>query len=124
MAEPKEHFKDASGLLSLWGGVMLAPAAFLLNLQITYAVVTLNCSDAEPWLHLSSLATLLLALGGGWLAWREWRRTGEGWPGDGEGAVPRSRFLAVLGLLSSSLFALVILAQWLPVLVLGPCVQI
>lgn len=124
MVEPSEHFKEARGLLSLWGGVLLAPAAFLLNLQITYAVVTLNCMGARPWLHLSSLATLLLALGGGWLAWREWRRTGEGWPGDAEGAVPRSRFLAMLGLLTSSLFALVVLAQWVPVLFLGPCSQI
>lgn len=62
---------------------------------------------------------LLLTAGGGWLAWRAWERVGRGWPGVAGGAVPRSRFLAVVGLVNNAFFAMVILAQWLPIL--SPC---
>jgi hypothetical protein len=121
MSASEHYFTDARGLLSLWAGVLLAPLAFLLNLQVTYMLVALECDNATPWLHASSLLMLLLALGGGWLAWRDWRRTGGGRPGDGGGVVPRSRFLAVMGLMTSALFALIILMQWVAVLLLQPC---
>jgi hypothetical protein len=124
MPESDGYFTDTRGLLSLWAGVLLAPLAFLLNLQVTYALAAMACDHATPWLHTSSLLMLLLALGGGWLAWRDWRRTGGGQPGDGGGAVPRSRFLAVLGLMTSALFALIILMQWMAVLILQPCREI
>lgn len=124
MREPGEHFTESRGLLSLWAGVLAAPTAFLLNLQVGYLLATVECRSATPWLHLSSLLMLLLALGGGALAWRDWRRSGGEWPGDGGSVVARSRFLSVLGMLGSALFALVILAQWLPVLFLGPCREI
>jgi hypothetical protein len=73
------------------------------------------------WLHLTALGTLALALGGGGLAWRDWRSTGGGPAGDGEGAIPRTRFVTVLGMMTSALFALIIVAQWIPTFILGPC---
>lgn len=117
----RSQFKETPGLLRLWGGLLAGPTAFLSNLQINYMLATLACDDAVPWLHLTALATLALAGGGGALAWHEWRRTGGEWPGEAEGPVPRSRFMAMLGLLTSALFALVIVAQWIPVFILGPC---
>lgn len=117
-------FAGEPGPISLWTGVLAAPAAFLLNLGVSYLLVTLGCETATPWLHLSSLVAFLLAAGGGSLAWRDWRRSGREWPGDGGSVLARSRFLAVLGLMTSALFTLLVLAQWLAVPFLGPCRQI
>ena len=124
MDEVREAFDRPPEIRALWAGVLLAPLAFLLNLQIVYTLVTLDCGRVTPWLHVSELAMLALAVGGGGLAWREWRRAGEERAGDEGGPLARSRFLAVLGMLTSALFVLAILAQWLPILVLGPCRQI
>jgi hypothetical protein len=75
-------------------------------------------------LHLVSLGALLLALGGGAVAWREWRRAGSEWPGEGSGPLVRSRFMAVIGVLASAFFTLVIVAQWIAQLFLNPCMGI
>jgi len=119
--QTQEYFEETRGKLSLWTGLLAAPAAFLINLQAMYMLVTLACDVALPWLHVTALATFLMAGGGGAVAWRDWRRTGARWPGQGGDALARSRFLAALGVLGSVLFALVIVAQWLATWVLGPC---
>ena len=95
----------------------------LLELQINYALVNWVCEAAgrELVLHLVSLLALLLTLGTLLLSWRNWRRTGGGWEDEGAGVMPRSRFLAVLGILISGLLVLVIIAQWLAVFMYGPC---
>jgi len=109
------------GRLALWAGLLAAPVAFLFNLQTMYILVTMTCRSARPWLQLSGAATLLLAVAGGVLAWRNWRRSGVSWPGQGGDALARSRFMAALGLFASVLFSLVIIAQWMVTWVLGPC---
>ena len=124
MTTTRTHFREPRGVLALWGGVLLPPLAFMLNLQIAYTLVTLACESARPWLHLSTAAMLLLALGGGALAWRSWKRAGEEPSSREEGTLPRSRFLAIVGLMSAALFTLTILVQWLPMFVLRPCGQI
>ncbi|HET7322116.1 MAG TPA: hypothetical protein VFI96_06450, partial [Longimicrobiaceae bacterium] len=106
-------------LVLLWAGVLTGPAVFLIQLQVNYTLVTLACSRARPWLHLSAITALLLTLGAGAIAWRDWRYTGGGWPGDGGGTVPRSRWLSMLGMLMSALFALVLLVQWLFIVLVG-----
>jgi hypothetical protein len=58
------------------------------------------------------------------VAWREWRRAGEEAPDEGAGTLPRSRFMTAMGLLASPFFALVIVAQWVAVLFLNPCMGI
>jgi hypothetical protein len=119
--QTSEYFEEPRGKLSLWTGLLAAPIAFLLNLQAMYMLVTLTCDAAGPWLHVSARVTFALAAAGGWVAWRDWRRTGARWPGQGGDAIARSRFLAALGVLGSALFALVIVAQWLATWFLGPC---
>jgi hypothetical protein len=65
--------------------------------------------------------SLLLVIGGGLIARREWRRSGATW-GNGEaGPIGRTRFLAGMGMLAGLLFALVIIAQWIPSFILDPC---
>lgn len=113
---------DARELVTLAAAFIVPPLAFLLNLQISYTLVPWACAGGHEFLlHLVALATLLLAACGGLIAWREWQRGSRQWPDDAEGRAPRSRFVSVIGILMSGMFSLVILAQWIPNLVLSPC---
>jgi hypothetical protein len=118
----QQYFSHGKGLLALWAGLLLPPIAWLLNLQISYMLVPWACSTGRQFaLHLVTLAMLLLAGGGGLIAWRTWQRTGRDWPNEAGGVVPRSRFMAVGGLLSSGMFFLVIVAQGIPSFMLSAC---
>jgi hypothetical protein len=120
--DPRTDIPDARLLRALWAGLLLAPAAFLLNLEIAYALVPTACSSRNLLLmHAVHFVCLLLAGLGGLLAWRCWSGAGEAWPGDAGGAISRTQFMAGLGVLTSGLFVLVILAQWIPSFVLSPC---
>ncbi|HEX2189627.1 MAG TPA: hypothetical protein VHG51_12045 [Longimicrobiaceae bacterium] len=124
-AERTEHFREGRGIVALWFAVLAGPAAWMLGLNVQYALVRVACARQEVLpLHAVTLATLLLACAGGWVAWREWRRAGGEWPGEGGGTLSRSRFMTALGLLASGLFALVILAQWVALLFLNPCMGV
>jgi hypothetical protein len=123
--EGTEEFRAERVEAALWFAVLAGPAAWILGLMADYSLVRVACTKSSMLsLQLVSLGALLLALGGGVVAWREWRRAGRGWPGEGGGPVVRSRFMAVVGILASAFFALVIVAQWIAQLFLNPCMGI
>jgi hypothetical protein len=120
--DPRTRIPEARRIAALWAGLLLAPAAFLLNLEVSYAVVTRACFEAGTGLiYLVQLVCLGVALLGAAVAWRVWRAEGAGWPGQEGGTAGRSRFMAGLGLMLSGLFTLVILAQGIPGFLLSPC---
>jgi cytochrome c biogenesis factor len=120
--DPRTDIPDGRQILALWIGVLLAPIAFLLNLEAAYAVVPTACSSHHVLLvHLVHLACLLLALAGLFTARRGWKTLGATWPGEQGDPLARSRFMAGTGLLVSAMFVLVIVAQWIPSFVLDPC---
>jgi hypothetical protein len=125
MTDTVEYFSRGAGVRSLWTGVLTAPIAFLVNLEASYIIVPRVCATgAEIPLHLVSLTMLLFAAFGGFIAWRNWQRTGRGdetVSRSEEPVMTRSRFMSIWGTLMSLLFILVILAQWIPSFFLDPC---
>jgi hypothetical protein len=120
--DPHTDVPDAGALRTLWAGILLPPAAFLLNLEVAYALVPAACSSRNLLLvHLVHLICLGIAVFGGLIALRSWRRSGSTWPGGEGGRISRSRFMAGLGTFSGLQFGLVILAQWIPSFILDPC---
>jgi hypothetical protein len=112
--------RDVAQVLGVIGG----PMALLIGLLAKYTLVEIwACkSDAGPLVvHLVALATLLLALGSGLLALGQWRGAGREVPGDIGGTEGRTRMMATLGVASSAMSAVVIVAQWLPQLFVSPC---
>jgi hypothetical protein len=121
MTDTRTTVPEPGRLVALWTGVLLAPTAFLLNLELSYLAVAASCTAGTTLLlHLIHGASLLAAIAGAGIGWRS-GKTGVGWSGEAGGPTGRSGFLAGLGVTVSALFALTIAAQWIPTLQLHPC---
>ena len=97
---------------ALWFAVVIGPLAWLLYLEIAYALVATACaSQRAAVLNAIAGAAVLLASTGAVVGRRA--LTTE--------AVHRARFMATLGIGMSLLFALVIAAGAIPTVVLSPC---
>jgi hypothetical protein len=108
--------------LALWTGILAGPIVWLVSFEATFALVPWACLfQAKLALYIVRILALALAAGSGLLAWRQWSELGREQPGEGAGALPRSCVMALGGVLLSSLFFIVILAQAIPELILRPC---
>jgi nicotinamide riboside transporter PnuC len=120
----EKEFNRGAGLLALWTGLLAGPLVWLMQLQAAYVLVGWACkSNSQLLLYLVTLVALLLVAGAGLLSWRCWKQTGRDWPNEAGGVVPRSRFMAVLGVLTSALFFVLILAQGIPNFIFTPCMR-
>jgi hypothetical protein len=114
--------RDGTRFGALWAGILVGPIASLVALEVSYVLVHRACATGQMApVHLSFLACLLATVGAGVLSWREWGRWGGRLASAQGGPEGRSRFLALLGILSSALFALTILSQWSATLYYHPC---
>jgi hypothetical protein len=105
-----------------WLGFFLPPATFFAHLQIGYVLVPWSCTTHDHlWLHLVNLLAVLLAGAGAWAAWRVHARAESTERNDDAGAVPRTRFLGVVGLCMGGLFVLLLAAQAIAAIVISPC---
>lgn len=120
----RAEFNDAKGVSRLWGGWGLAIFGWVLHLGLSYGLVGWYCERGQTTathtiktlLHGVTLVAALMALTGLVLAWRNLqtvRRSPD--------ARERSRFMALAGVLSSTLFLGIILAQGVPIMVLELC---
>jgi len=120
--EAEKDFKHAGGIFALWSGLLVAPFAFLLNLQVSYMLVPFVCATGRiVWLHLAACCSLILGAFGMFISWRNWQKSGREWQSEAGSITARSRFMAVMGLLMSILFCIAILAQWIANFIIGPC---
>lgn len=122
MAEADREFRRWGEVLMLWAGVLVAPVAWILQMQAGYLLVQQSCMSGHNLsLHVVTAVALLLAALGGFIAWRNWEQAGGTWPDEEAGPTPRSRFMGAMGLLLSAMFFLVIVAQGVASFVLHPC---
>jgi hypothetical protein len=122
MTDTHTEIREARHIGALWTGLLLAPSAFLLNLELSYLFVRPSCvQETVLPVHIVQTGCLLLAILGTLMAWRCWTAEGREWPDEAGGPVARTRFLAGVGFLASALFVLVIVAQWVPTFALHPC---
>lgn len=121
MTDPRTDVLDSRRMAALWTGLLLAPAASLLHLEIGYLLVHPAClQDSRVPLHVVQGLMLLLALVG-WLAARRGRALQSQPSVTSADVEDRSQFMGTLGMWTSGLFALVILAQAAPSFFLHPC---
>ena len=105
-----------------WVAIFLAPAAFFVHLQVAYVLVPWACVvRGQIWVHVTGLIAILLALAGAWAGWLVHARAENAQSNEGAGAIPRTRFLGTVGLCTSAVFALLLIAQWAAGFVISPC---
>lgn len=127
--EPAAHrglraFTRWPGLLSLSLGVLLGPIVALANQQLIYAANTWACGhNAWATMHIIPLLCLIVAMGAGLTAYRDWNATGRGVHDEDATIEQRTRFVALLGMALSTFSAAVIIAQWLAIVFFGPCMR-
>jgi len=108
--------------LPLWAGILAGPAAWALDLSISYAVVKWTCtSQRHTALHGTMSAALVMVAGGAVLSFIALQHTAGDTPTDGGNPRQRARFMAILGLASCALFALAIIAGTIPEWMLDAC---
>lgn len=123
-----DHGPDAftrwPGLLSLSLGVLLGPVIALTNQELIYAANMWACGHGyRGTLHLIPLLCLAVTIGTGITAYRDWRASGGGVEEEEATVASRTRFLAIAGMGISIFSSLVVIAQWVAILVFGPCVR-
>jgi hypothetical protein len=111
--------------LSLWFGLLAAPAAWLLDQILDYAAASHICAGktaesavqlvraSAPWFIWCTGVSFLIALVSCWVAYRNWSRTRTERSGSGHHLLElgegRMRFLAMCGLLTSTSFSVAFL---------------
>ena len=96
---------------ALWFGALGGPVAWLIDLQIRYAVIDYVCNNGVPWLMwIVTLGALALAVVAALTAFSH--RLSD---------VKRVRFMALAGGTISTLFALAIVAMAIPDIFLRAC---
>jgi hypothetical protein len=104
--------------LGLWLAILGPPAVWLVQFQTIYVLVYKACVDHRSLIISGTAAAFFVVIALlGVAALREWNRTRQG-----ENVVSRTRrFMSRLGLASTLLFLIVLVAQWLAALMLDPC---
>src|SRR3954447_9186431 len=110
------HWRET---FALWSGILGGPILWSLQFGINYALAAhVSRTGKASAVHLISLCFFVLALGFVFLSLQNIRRAD---PNDPDEIVPpRIRFMGKLGLWTSLLFALVILAQAIPQFIIRP----
>ncbi len=110
------------GLAKLLGGFLLAPFAWLLDLQVSYSTVKWACAaDHRSVLLLFPVGSLAMIAVATWLSWSCWTMLRDEANIEGGRMQDRSYFLAVAGLGMNALFFLLIVTSYAPRYFLSPC---
>jgi hypothetical protein len=124
MVDNKSKKESGSGQgLLLWTAVLTGPMVWLMQFQARYSLAQISCSNtADLALKVTGFVALLGTVAAGVLSWRLWLRAGHSWPND---LIPPTSgsalLLSTLGMLTSAMFSLVIIAQIIPDFFFATC---
>ena len=107
---------------ALWLLVVAPPIIGAIAMEANYVLVRQACSAQRSLaLYVVTIAAAVLVVATALLGLAVWRVEGTSWPGEGVDLSTRVRFIGVLGVLSSVMSLLVLVAQGIAVLKLSPC---
>ena len=107
---------------ALWLLVIAGPAIVAAEQQANYVLVRQACSmQRNVALYVVVIVAILLTIATAMIGVSIWRRSGTAWPTEGGDLANRIRFISVLGILSSAMSFLVIVAQGIATINFDPC---
>jgi hypothetical protein len=107
---------------ALWLLVIAGPAIVAAEQQANYVLVRQACSmQRNVALYVVVIVAILLTIATAMIGVSIWRRSGTAWPTEGGDLANRIRFISVLGILSSAMSFLVIVAQGIATVHFDPC---
>jgi uncharacterized membrane protein YidH (DUF202 family) len=108
--------------LLLWTAFLAGPLVWFLSFGARWSLSGWVCAfNWKPALFVIAAVSVMLVAGAGMLAWTEWQRVGREMPGEAGGAIPRSRTMAMMGLVLCIFSIMLIVAQAIPEVILGVC---
>jgi hypothetical protein len=107
---------------ALWMLVVAAPVIVAAEMQANFVLVRQACSmQRNVALYAVIVVAMVLTIATAMIAISIWKRAGAVWPTEASDVATRIRFIAMLGILSSAMSFLVILAQGIATVHFDPC---
>ena len=107
---------------ALWMLIVAAPVIVAIAMQTNFVLVRQACSaQRNIALYAVSIVSIALILATALIAFVTWRAEGTTWPTERPDLSSRIRFIAVLGMLSSGMSLLVVIAQGIATVLFNPC---
>jgi hypothetical protein len=106
----------------MWMLVVLAPIIVAIEMQMNFVLVRQACSvQRNVSLYAVIILAIVLTIATAVVAGSIWRRAGTAWPSEAVDLATRIRFISVLGILTSVMSLLVIIAQGIATIHFDPC---
>jgi lysylphosphatidylglycerol synthetase-like protein (DUF2156 family) len=107
---------------ALWLLMIVGPAITAAEQQANFVLVRQACSmQRNVALYAVVIVAMLLTIVTAMIGVSIWRRTGADWPTEAADLANRTRFISVVGILSSAMSFLVIVAQGIATVHFDPC---
>ena len=107
---------------ALWLLVVLGPIILAIEMEINFALVRQACSAQRNLvLYAVIIVAIALTVATAFVAFAIWKQAGTTWPSEAPDLATRIRFITVLGILSSAMSFLVVLAQGIATIYFNPC---
>jgi hypothetical protein len=107
---------------ALWTLVVVPPIIAAIEMQTNFVLVRQACSaQRNTALYAVIIVAIVLTVIMATIAFSIWKRAGAAWPTDAIDVSTRIRFIAILGVLSSAMSFLLILAQGIATVHFDPC---
>ena len=107
---------------ALWLLVVLGPIITAIEMQINFVLVRQACSaQRNVALYAVILVAIALTVATAFFGYVMWTQAGTKWPTEAPDVASRIRFISVLGILSSAMSLLVIVAQGIATIQFNPC---
>lgn len=108
--------------MSIWLGLLAAPAVVLGAQSLNYALVQFACASGDyTVLDAVSAVAFGFSVMAAWLAYRRWRGTAGPFDASYVPRAARQPFLALMAMLIAALCAVIQLTMWFPQWLLSPC---
>lgn len=107
---------------ALWLLVIAGPALVAIEQQANFVLVRQACSmQRNVALYAVVIVAIVLTIVTAMIGVSIWRRAGTDWPTEANDLANQIRFISVLGILSSAMSFLVIVAQGIATVHFDPC---